>query len=43
MVGVVALPVMAVVAIAAAAGAAGWTIVVALLVAVAVGLALRRA
>ena len=41
--GVVALPVVAVVAIAAAAGAAGWTIVVALLVALGIGFALRRA
>ena len=41
--GVVALPIVAVIAIAAAAGAAGWTIVVALLVALGVGLALRRA
>ena len=41
--GVVALPVDAVVAIAAAAGAAGWTIVVALLVALGIGFALRRA
>jgi hypothetical protein len=41
--GVVALPIVAVVAVAAAAGAAGWTIVVALLVALGVGLALRRA
>jgi hypothetical protein len=40
---VLALPIVAVVAIAAAAGAAGWTIVVALLVALGVGLALRRA
>ena len=41
--GVVALPIVAVVAIAAAAGAAGWTIVVALLVALGIGLAFRRA
>jgi hypothetical protein len=41
--GVVALPIVAVVAIAAAAGAAGWTIVVALLVALGIGFALRRA
>jgi hypothetical protein len=41
--GVIALPIVAVVAVAAAAGAAGWTIVVALLVALGVGLALRRA
>jgi hypothetical protein len=41
--GVLALPVIAVVAIAAAAGAAGWTIVVALLVVIALGFAVRRA
>jgi hypothetical protein len=41
--GVIALPIVAVVAVAAAAGAAGWTIVIALLVALGVGLALRRA
>jgi nitrate reductase NapE component len=40
---VLALPIVAVVAIAAAAGAAGWTIAVALLVVLALGLALRRA
>jgi hypothetical protein len=41
--GVLALPIVAVVAIAAAAGAAGWTIVVALLVVLALGFAVRRA
>ena len=41
--GVIALPIVSVVALAAAAGAAGWTIVIALLVAIGVGIALRRA